>query len=253
MDDPNTHQPRDPSVRSEPLRSPVRPTRPEEPPINQPPAKPESKRQTSDLPIGSPVSSPINALGELRKKMEAIADEFAGGKLNRAQFYALYRRYSEQRAIIEKLVERNPETDAWKQVMGAPGQTGFLRMHFAAQTQYFVVYRHNERRPLLSVGSDQPDFALLESIVIPVWRMPSRPKQGLGRKPIGEQKWLILATGEHAVTVVVWSTEPSLAQARLVRDLHADFERANQAALARGWIAPDKMVFPQRALLERKG
>ena len=50
----------------------------------------------------------------------------------------------------------------------------------------------------------------------------------------------------------MFSLEPSIAQARLVRDLHADFERANQAALARGWIVPERMVFPQRALVEER-
>ncbi len=197
--------------------------------------------------------SPAVALSALRQKMEAIADEFARGKLNRDQFYALHRRYSEQRTIIERLLERNPDTDAWKHVMGTPGQTGFLRTHFAARTLYYVVYREGERLPLTQGGGEEPDYALLDSIVSPIWKMKNRPRQGLGRKAIGEQKWLILASGEYAITVVVWSTEPSLSQARLVRDLHADFERANSAALARGWITPDRMVFPQRALLQSNG
>lgn len=185
--------------------------------------------------------------------METIADEFAAGKLNRDQFYALHRRYSEQRAIIEKLLERNPETDAWRQVVNNQGQTGFLRTHFAARPLYFVAYRNGERLPLLHAGSEQPDYAMLDLVLLPVWRMANRPRQGLGRKPIGEQKWLILATGAFASTVVVWSTEPSLGQARLVRDLHADFERANQTALARGMTAPEKLVFPQRALMQTNG
>lgn len=250
MDDPRDPKPKDPTERPEPLRSPVRPIRPEEPRTPVPPLPTELRRAAAEPPN---TTSPVNALGSLRQKMEAIADEFGRGKINRAQFYALYRRYSEQRTIIERLVERNPDTDAWKQVMGAPGQTGFLRTHFASQSLYFVVYRHNERRPLLTVGKEQPDFSLLESVLMPVWKMTNRPKQGLGRKPIGETKWLIMATGEYAATVVVWSTEPSLSQARLVRDLHADFERANNAALAKGLIAPDKMVFPQRALSEQRG
>ena len=61
---------------------------------------------------------------------------------------------------------------------------------------------------------------------------------------------LLLAVGDFAATAVMFSLEPANAQARLVRDLHADFERANQAALARGWIVPERMVFPQRALVE---
>ncbi|MCK6578412.1 MAG: hypothetical protein L6Q98_09940 [Anaerolineae bacterium] len=250
MDDPRAFDDKDPKERQQPLRSPVRPAPPESP---APPEKAANPEKPPSSPPAAASSSPVNALGTLRQKMEAIADEFAAGKINRAQFYALYRRYSEQRAIIERLVERNPQTDAWKQVIGAPGQTGFLRMHFAAQALYFVVFRNNDRHPLLSDGREHPDLSLLDSVLLPIWRMASRPKQGLGRKQIGEQKWLILAIGEYGSTVVVWSTEPSLSQSRLVRDLHADFERANQAALARGLITPDKLVFPQRALMDRGG
>jgi hypothetical protein len=80
--------------------------------------------------------------------------------------------------------------------------------------------------------------------------MPNRPKAGLGRRQLTSGTWMILATGEHAATAVAFTQEPSTSQARLVRDLHADFERANQAALARGWIFQERMVFPQRALVE---
>jgi len=83
-----------------------------------------------------------------------------------------------------------------------------------------------------------------------VWKMPNRPKVGLGRRQFPSGNWMLLATGEHAATAVIFTLEPSAAQARLVRDLHADFERANQAALARGWIVQERMVFPQRALVE---
>jgi hypothetical protein len=185
----------------------------------------------------------------LRSKMELIADEFAQGKINRAQFNARYKRYSEQRTIIERLIERNPESDAWKQVLGTKGHTGFLRSHFAAQTLYYLVYRHANHEPILS-GGKQPNEALLKPVLSAVWSMRSRPKTALGRKQLGDRDWLILACGEHAATAVMFNAEPSNAQARLVRDLHADFERANQAALARGWIVPERMVFPQRALVE---
>jgi hypothetical protein len=189
-------------------------------------------------------------MNTLRRKMEVIADEFAQGKINRAQFNAMYKRYSEQRTIIERLIERNPDSDAWKQVIGVQGQTGFLRSHYAAQPLYYVVYQHNKFEPIMAGGKQKPNEALIEPVVKHVWSLPSRPKNGLGRKPVGEMHWLILAVGDYTATVVMFSLEPAIAQARLVRDLHADFERANRAALARGWIVPERMVFPQRALTE---
>jgi len=45
--------------------------------------------------------------------------------------------------------------------------------------------------------------------------------------------------------------EPSSGQARLVRDLHADFERANRLPLSRQLYQAERMVFPQRALIEQ--
>ncbi len=189
-------------------------------------------------------------MNSLRRKMELISDEFAQGKINRAQFNAMYKRYSEQRTIIERLIERNPDSEAWRQVISVKGQTGFLRHHFAAQPLYYIAYRNNELQPIMVGGKQKPNEAVVQSIIKVVWAMPNRPKNGLGRKPIGDNDWLILAIGEHATTAVMFANEPSIAQARLVRDLHADFERANQAALSRGWLVPDRMVFPQRSLVE---
>ncbi len=194
--------------------------------------------------------SPAQALSTLRRKMEAVADEFSQGKINRAQFNALYKRYSEQRAIIERLIARNPGSSAWKQVIGVQGQTGFLRQHLEAQTLYYAIFHRDNPQMLASGGKQTPDEALIVPLLKAVWTLPSRPKLGLGRKQIGATHWLLLAVGDHASTAVMFSLEPAIEQARLVRDLHADFERANQAALARGWIVPERMVFPQRALVE---
>ncbi len=248
MEEQKRFPPKESEQKGDPMRSPVRPPRPEDA------SSVPKEAQDASVPPSSveqAATTSLSALGAIRQKMEVIADEFASGKLNRAQFYALYRRYSEQRTIIERLVERNPDSHAWKQVM-TPGQTGFLRTYFAAQILYFVIYRNLERRPILTAGVEPADVPLLDPILNMVWKIENPPKQGLGRRQLGERKWLILAVGGQSTTAVVWSTEPSIAQARLVKDLHADFERANQTALKRGWIAPDKMVFPQRALLDQK-
>lgn len=180
--------------------------------------------------------------------MELIADEFAGGKINRAQFNAMYRRYSEQRNIIERMVELNPDSDAWKHVLGVQGQTHFLRNHYEAQTLYYIVYRHQRYEPITAEGKPPSNMTAILTALSRVWAMSNRPTIGLGRKILDDGRWLILATGTHAATAMVFSLEPSVAQARLVRDLHADFERANHAALSRGWITPEHMVFPQRAM-----
>jgi hypothetical protein len=182
--------------------------------------------------------------------METIADEFAEGKINRAQFNAMYKRYSEQRTIIERLLQRDPKTDAWRQVMNTKGHTSFLRSHFEAQPLYYAVHAHQQTKPIITGGKQSVNDAGIQTVLHMIWQMNNRPKTGVGRKTLANGEWLILALGEHALTVVTFSLEPSIVQARLVRDLHNDFERANLAALARNWIVPERMVFPQRALME---
>jgi len=229
------------------LRSPVRPT----PPSNAAPAPPPREETTHAAPPEDDMpTNPDSALYNLRQKMEQIADEFASGTINRAQFNALYRRYSEQRLIIERLMRRNPDTEAWRQVIGTRGHTTFLRSHFEAQPLYYATYIHEQTEPIHRGGSSLSDDTFIVKIVQAVWQLGERPKVGVGRRPLPGGEWLILAIGEYAITAVIFSLEPSLAQARLVRDLHLDFERANLTMLERHWLDATHLVFPQRALLQ---
>jgi hypothetical protein len=181
--------------------------------------------------------------------MERVASEFAAGRLNRAQFNAMYGRYSEQRTIIERLIQRNPGNDAWKNV-AKPGHTTFLRHHFEAKPLYYVIYQHNRTTPLMLGGQQQPNMTQISDVLKALWGMKERPKAGLARKEMGNGQWLVLALGVHTVTLVMFMLEPSPMQANKVRDLHNDFERANRIALERGTKSLDRMVFPQRALVE---
>jgi seryl-tRNA synthetase len=232
------------------MRSPIRPAKPAE---ERPhPAEPSAESETSPESVPAPdtPANPVSALNVLRQKMQTIADEFAEGKINRAQFNAMYKRYSEQRTIIERLVQRNPDSDAWRQVMGTKGYTSYLRSHFEAQPLYYAIHAHRQEKPIVMGGTKSAVATSLQPLLEAVWKMSNIPKAGVGRKSLANGEWLILVIGEYALTAVVFSLEPSIVQARLVRDLHNDFERANHAALARKWIIPDRMVFPQRALTE---
>lgn len=181
--------------------------------------------------------------------MESAVSEFASGQLNRAQFAAIYGHYLEQRAIIERLIERNPENEAWKQV-AKQGRTTFLRTHFEAQSVYFLVFRHHQRQPLIT-GGTIPEAALphIARALKQVWSLPSLPADArTARKEISDGQWLVVALGEHALSLVVYTLQPSQTQCDLVRDLHTDFERANRIALQRN-LPLERMVFPQRSLL----
>jgi len=229
------------------MRSPIRPAY--TPPAVEPTAdEPRKTPAPSD-----PPTDPKSALASLRQKIQLLVDEYAAGKINRAQFHALYKRYSEQRAVIEKLMERNPESEAWKQVLRSQGQTGFLRSRFESQPILYAIFARNQTIPVHAGGHHPLNPNVTQPLLQALWRSSQLPAVGLGRKALENDEWLVLAVGEYAATIVIFSLEPSSGQAKLVRDLHLDFERANHIALSRGMVAIDRLVFPQRALVERSG
>lgn len=181
--------------------------------------------------------------------MEQVARQYASGALNRAQFNAIYGHYKERRAIIERLLERNPQGSAWRQA-AAPGHTGFLLDHFAARPLYYAVYTLQPPSLLMTGGRQNPDLSVLEPVLHALVSAANRPRVGVARKRLANNHWLVLALGERAVTLVVFLLEPATAQIARVRDLHDEFERANSDALSRGTRTLERMVFPQRALVE---
>lgn len=245
---PSPSDPKKPAARPE-LRSPIRPRNPDPTPSDQQAAPDAPDKKVEAESITSP-KNPGLALETLRKKMEKVASEFAAGRINRAQFNAIYGRYNEQRTIIERLLERNPESDAWKQVV-RPGHTSFLRNHFEARCMYYLIYRYNTPTPLTMGGTQQPDMGQIEPVLSAVYNMQKRPQNGLARKDLGSGQWMVLALGSFSLTIVMFNLEPSVGQLNRVRDLHNDFERANRSALERGTRTLEKMVFPQRALVEQ--
>ncbi|MCA9896203.1 MAG: hypothetical protein KC615_24635, partial [Anaerolineae bacterium] len=68
-------------------------------------------------------------LSWLRDRLTMLSDEYAAGNINAAQFNALYRHYSEKRILVEKLIERDPDSKAW-QAAAQPGFTQNLRERF---------------------------------------------------------------------------------------------------------------------------
>jgi hypothetical protein len=191
-------------------------------------------------------NNPEEALEEIRKRLKAATQEYSSGRLSAIQFNAVYRHYMEKRQIIEKLIERNPETDAWKSA-AAEGATSFLKDRYEARPLYFLVMRRGDKQPLLAEGkvpqkaADQI-FKLLQAF----WKMPEW-KVGLARKAIGDGMWMMVMVGEMSLTIAIYFLQPSTVQVNQLKDLQSDFERANRQALERG-LPAKRMVFPQRAM-----
>lgn len=212
------------------------------------PHQPPSVAVTEPAPAAEITSQ--NTLVRLRDRLSQVAQEFADGKLNRAQFHAIYNRYSEQRRIIEVLVDRNPDSDAWQQV-ARTGHTSFLRQHFAARVMFFAIYALGKTEPIVHYGSQPPPTHELLPILRALPRiLKKHGSLGPARKALKDGHWLTVVPGQLSVSVVLYSLEPSVEQVRQIADLHGDFERANVHALSSGEYTPQRLVFPQRALFE---
>lgn len=191
-------------------------------------------------------TTPQQALEEIRKRLKAATQEYSAGRLSKVQFEAVYRHYTEKRQIIEKLVERNPESDAWKSA-ASEGATSYLKDRFEARPLYYMVMRQGEKKPLIADGkmpkkAAEQIFKLLQAF----WKM-SEWKSGLARKAIGDGMWMMIMVGEMSLTITIYFLQPSTVQINQLRDLQSDFERANRQALERN-LPAKRMVFPQRAI-----
>jgi len=190
------------------------------------------------------------AIRHLQDKMTAISRELAEGKINQSQFQAIYTRYVEQRAIIERLLAADPRTDKWKSV-AASGYSGFLRLQYEARVVGMLIIEMATARTLNTLG----EFDLPRELLVPILtslvsgRTPAF-EAGTRSTLIEGGRWLSFVPGELSAAVVLFSQEPSPAQLKTITDLHRDFERINRALLTAGGSDASRMAFPYVALFE---
>ena len=229
---------------------PLAPESPQPPEPIAPQPRPEAANPVHQTTVEGRLEAE-SALEQIRQKMALVAYEFDKGILNRAQFSAMYARYREQREVIERLLERDPGTQAWQQV-AIPGQTGFLRRQFEARVLYYAIY--DGETPIVTQGQVVPPEPVVKNMLMALAVLASKQKSPpRGKKQIEHGRWLVLIPGKFTTALALFSLEPSAQQMTLVQDLHRDFERANRIALERGIRLPDQLVFPHRALFEKPG
>lgn len=243
--------------------SPVRPQNPNPPkpkinPALARPSKPEAPRSTAEMLALSAANQNLiekaeEALENLSQKMATLSQEYAEGKINQAQFNAIYRRYSEQRDITERLLQRNPDSPAWQSVM-QPGHTGFLRDYFSAKITSYGIYSLKDGRQItLQGGVRLPQGQLLPIIAKIKQLVEQGHKLGPAWRQLKDENWVLIVPGKWTMAVVIFSLEPAVIQRKKVEDAQRDFERANEKVLQRGEFDPEGLVFPHRALLETTG
>jgi len=258
MDDFNEQQPEQSGDAADQQLSPIRPKHPTPPqpksgtqPIK--PAPPRAAEQivnsddnTTEL---SPTEKAQFAIDRLSEKMSELADEYSAGKLNEAQFNAIYKRYSEQRQITERLLARDPDSNAWESVVQT-GHTSFLRDHFAAKIVSYAIYVLADGQQITLQGKLRLPSKQLNPLIQKIRSVVNQGHTlGPAWRKLRDDNWILIVPGKFAVSVVIFSLEPATTQRKKAEDAHRDFERANERALKNEIYDETMLVFPHRALL----
>ncbi len=189
--------------------------------------------------------SPQQSLEHIRRKMESLAADYNAGKINREQFDAIFSHYSDQKAVLERMIEMNPTTDAWKRV-AASGVTSYLHQYHAAQPMLITTLRLGAKEPIFLHGKVPGESARdMSSILTSI--TSGQATEGLVKRQL-RIGWLTVYVGEKAATLVVYSAEPTKDQTERVSEAHKLFERANALALEQQDTPAHRYVFPQRSL-----
>ncbi len=226
-----------------------------------PPAKAESPSPVDPTPTppapqpaaATVVSSTREAgdyLGAVSKKMMRLAEDFAAGRVNRTQFEKLYRHYLQERETIERLLESQPGSAAWKGAV-TEGESVLIKRKHAAEPLGYAIYLNANSMPIRSVGDFRIDSALLVPM-LSSFRSATAEIFGSGLKSseIEGGRWMCFVPGVYTTLIVLFSLEPARLQMEMLEQLHRHFERANQPAFEAGLPDATKLVYPHAAAFE---
>jgi hypothetical protein len=194
-------------------------------------------------------------INRVREKLDRLVEDFAKGRVNRAQFEELYSHYQEERQVVERLMTSRPSSDAWRLAV-TEGQSVGIRRRLAARVLGYAVYANHDETPLRVYG----EFASLnEKWVAPLLeKMRSDKLFTVGSFDTGSEgaSCLCAVSGKFTTLLALFTTEPAGIQLQSLEDLHSHFEQANHRVLERHNpsqsrpLQVDDLVFPYAAVFE---
>lgn len=207
---------------------------------------PQSKTEKSE-------ASAKEYLARVQAKIAKLADDFAAGTINRAQFQELYAHYQREIRAIETLVEAQRRD--WRDAV-TEGQSILIRKQNLARAEGYAIYDNESGMPLATLGSFQIDPALIVPM-LSSYRAATAEIFGAGMRSsaIEGGPWLCFVPGRHTTLMTVFSVEPAPKQLEVLENIHQVFESANRNRLASPPVDPNDLIFPHEYFLGtwRKG
>jgi hypothetical protein len=195
-------------------------------------------------------------LRRVRDKLGKLVDDFAQGRVNRAQFEELYSHYQNERRTIEALLTASPSGGAWRDAV-TEGESMSIRRRLAARVLGYAVYSNHEETPLRVYGEFTtlherwigPLLSRVNETTDKLFVLTSFGTEG------DEMPCLCAVAGEFTTFLALFTTEPARVQVQSLEDLHAHFEQANQRVFTTSArfdkpVRPGDLVFPYAAAFE---
>jgi hypothetical protein len=206
------------------------------------------------IPTPIEVDSPAQAneyLEKVQAKINRLAEEFASGAINQAQFQELFDHYRREQQTVKRWMEIAPDSNAWREAT-TEGKSVIIRAGHTARVLGYAVYENDSGMPLNNIGQFEVDSEL----VVPMlssYRAATQEIFGAGMRSsqIEGGKWLCFVPGKFTTLMALFSTGPSARQLGSLEELHRLFERANRNLLDRSMIDPSELVFPHTYFLGR--
>jgi len=199
-----------------------------------PPAEPPRPAETDD--------GAKKYLARVQAKIGKLADDFAAGTINRAQFQELYAHYQREMRTVEQVVESRQGN--WQDVT-TEGQSVFIRKQKLARAEGYAIYENESGMPLATLGK----FEIEPELIVPMlssYRAATAEMFGGGLRSTGIEngRWLCFVPGPYTTLIALFTVEPAPKQLEYLENLHRTFESANRHRLAAPPVDPGELIFP---------
>ncbi len=118
---------------------PTAPMQPSSPPAPPPPESNDDNDQATAY------------LERVEAKISQLANDFANGAINQAQFQKLYSHYQNEIRTVNTLMAAAPESDEWKQGV-TEGASLLIRKEAMAKAEGYAIYENDSGMPLITLG-----------------------------------------------------------------------------------------------------
>lgn len=190
-------------------------------------------------------------LNKTYAKMTKVVEDFASGKINRAQFQELYAHYEREVSTISQLLAESDNPDEWRDAV-TEGQSLFIRKRHEGRAIGFAIYNNESGMAIETLGEFSIDTDLLVPMLSSYRSATSEIfRAGMRNTQLENGQWLCFVPGRITTLVTLFSQEPADSQLEMLSRMHDHFEAANYQALEDGTAQPGEMALPFVAILRQ--